>query len=111
MARLIRCTVLFFLFFPLAARADYVNLTGAENARNIAEISVEKDHVKVALEIFVQDIGAFLELLPDEFFRESEVTPPPLAVRMEDFSRETFQILTGDGDRLVAHGIVRDADG
>jgi hypothetical protein len=102
MAKLFRFTVLLLLAFPLTARADYINLTGAENARSIAEISVEDDQVRVVLEIFVQDIGTFIELLPDEFFRESEVTPPPLAVRMDGFSKETFQVVTGEGEHLQA---------
>ena len=46
-------SMVFFLLFCLAsllpiksAKADWINLTGSENARNIAEISIEKDHVK-----------------------------------------------------------------
>lgn len=39
-----------------AARADWINLTGAETAPNIAEITVLDDHVKVVLEVYVGDL-------------------------------------------------------
>ena len=102
MSRTALYILLALLVFPLSARADYVNLTGAENARNIAEFTVEDDHVRVVLEIYVQDLAAFVELLPDEFFEESEVKPPPLTERMRRFSEETLQIVTGEGRRLQA---------
>jgi hypothetical protein len=89
------------IFLEGSARADYVNLTGAENARNIAEIRVENDRVKVTLEVFVEDLGKFLEILPDEFFEGSDVKPPPIAARMQRFSEETFRV-TADGEVLQA---------
>ena len=88
-------------FLAGSARAGYVNLTGAENSRNIAEIRVENDRVKVTLEIFVEDLGKFLEILPDEFFEGSDVKPPPLEVRMRRFTEETFRV-TADGSPLEA---------
>ena len=89
------------LIFSASARADYVNLTGAENARNIAEIRVENDQVKVTLEVFVEDLDKFLELLPDELFAGSEVKPPPIDMRMRRFAEETFRV-TADGKTLPA---------
>ena len=64
---------------PQETRADYINLTGAENARNIAEILVENDRVRVRLEVFVQDLDKFVDLIPDDFFEGSEIEPPPVS--------------------------------
>lgn len=94
--------MLLLLAFPLTARAAYLNLTGWGNARKIAELSVEDDRVRVALEIFIQDIATFIELLPEKVFRESEVTPSPDAARMEGSSKETFQIVIGESTHLQA---------
>jgi hypothetical protein len=51
-----------------SAHADWVNFSGAENARNIAEIHINDNHVKVMLEIYVGDLEKFEELIPDDFF-------------------------------------------
>jgi hypothetical protein len=87
---------------PLCAQADYINLTGAENARSIAEIRVENDRVRVVLEVFVQDLDKFVELLPEEFFEGSEVEPPPIEARMRLFSEKGFRVVA-DGKTLRAN--------
>ena len=84
------------------AHADWINLTGAENSRNIAEIHIEKDHVKVKLEIFVGDILVFDELIPDSFFPEPISGRPGPEERTKSFSERTFQIVADDGRRLEA---------
>ncbi|MGB5178287.1 MAG: hypothetical protein WBP44_06120, partial [Gammaproteobacteria bacterium] len=50
------------ILFPLETRADWINLTGAETATNIAEIYVLDDRVKLVLEIYVGDLEKFEEL-------------------------------------------------
>ena len=52
-----------------AVRADWMNLTGAETAPNIAEITVLDDRVRVALEIYVGNLEAFEALLPDDWLK------------------------------------------
>lgn len=47
------------LLMPTLAIADFLNLSGAENSRNIAEIHVQDDHVLVVLEIFPEDLAEF----------------------------------------------------
>jgi hypothetical protein len=62
-------------FFWMAcppANADWINLSGAQNAPNIAEIHINDHYVKVELEIFVNDLVAFDRLIPDEFFEGSK---------------------------------------
>ena len=50
------------LSVPSTVVADWINLTGAETAENIAEITVSDGHVFVALEIYPRDVDV---LLPD----------------------------------------------
>ena len=52
--------LILFNFGPPEARADYINLTGAEKGRNIAEIHVGDDRVRVVLEVFVAFLQAYI---------------------------------------------------
>ena len=58
--KIIRILPLFLLIssilFSTQLRADWINLTGAETAQNIAEIYVMDDHVKIQLEVYVGDL-------------------------------------------------------
>lgn len=47
--------------------ADWINLTGAENAPNIAEIYIADDSIRVVLEIFVDDVDTFEPLTKESF--------------------------------------------
>jgi hypothetical protein len=82
--------------------ADWVNLTGAQSAPNIVEIYVEKDHVRLVLEIYVGDLDKFIDLLPDDFFKQAAVEPPPLEERLRRFSTDGFQFLADGKKRLQA---------
>ena len=98
--------ILLFLFtlvttlLSSTSRADWINLTGAENSKNIAEIFVEKDHVTIKLEVFVQDLLAFDELVPDDFFPEPIPGRPGTEERIKIFADKTFQIITDTGRKL-----------
>jgi len=52
------------------ASADWINLTGAETAPNIAEIYVLDDHVKLVLEVYIGDLETFEELIPDDWVKD-----------------------------------------
>ena len=84
-----------------ATMADWINLTGAETAPNIAEIYVLDDHVKIVLEIYVGDLDVFADLLPDALLRDSSGRAPA-DERLGRFSRETLQVVTSSGERLEA---------
>lgn len=88
--------------FSLELRADWINLNGAENARNIAEIYIEKDHVTIKLEVFVRDLLIFGELVPDDFFPESVPGRPGTEERIKIFSDSVFQVITDTGKKLSA---------
>jgi hypothetical protein len=79
-----------------------MNLSGAQNAPNIAEIYIDKDHVRVDLEIYIGDIVTFDRLIPAEFFEGSDIERPPLADRMREFSDKDFQIIADSGKKLQA---------
>ena len=92
--------VVFLAAFP--ATADWINMTGAQSAPNIAEIYIEEDHVRVVLEIYVGDLDKFVDLLPDDWLTQSGVKSPPFDVLMHDLSVETLQIIADDTTHLVA---------
>ncbi len=86
---------------PTPAKADWINLSGAENARNIAEIHITRDHVKIEFEIFVGDAVTFHRLIPDKYLTDIKVQRPPLNARMRQFSSEDLRVIA-DGEQLVA---------
>ena len=65
-----------------AARADWINLTGAETAPNIAEITILDDRVRVALEIYIGDLATFEALVPDDSLERDVGSRPPLNQRL-----------------------------
>jgi hypothetical protein len=93
---------LIILLMALQVKADWINLTGAQNAPNIAEIYVNNDHVKLILEISVSDIGSFKDLLPEELFRNRGLKVLPQAERLQHFASTTFQFVTEKGKKLPA---------
>ena len=82
--------------------ADWINLTGAETSPNIAEIYVCDDHVKLVLEVYLEDIGTFRQLVPDDWLKDLNKSRPKLSERLRNFSDETFQFITDSGDKLLA---------
>jgi hypothetical protein len=90
------------LCLAVPVRADWINLTGAETAPNIAEIYVLDDHVRLVLEIYVGDLDTFAGLVPDDWVKDSEAERQPLEQRLQQFATETFQFVTGTGKQLPA---------
>jgi len=90
------------LVYSSPAKADWINLSGAQSAQNIAEIYVNDDHVRLVLEIYVGDLDKFIDLLPDDFFKQSDVKPPPVQERMRRFSKDTFRFIADNEKHLEA---------
>jgi hypothetical protein len=90
------------LLIAAAARADWINLTGAETAPNIAEITVFDDRVEVALEVYVGDLKSFEALIPDDWLKGLKVDRPPLAERLKRFSEQGLRFVTDAGETLQA---------
>jgi hypothetical protein len=94
--------IAFALMTTSFAEADWINLSGAQNASNIAEIYINDDHVKIELEIFVNDLVTFDRLIPDQFFTGTKIKRAPLQERMQQFSNEDLQVLADNGQKLQA---------
>jgi hypothetical protein len=90
------------LLIVTTAQADWMNLTGAETAPNIAEVYVLDDHVKVILEVYVGDLKTFEALVPDDWLGDMEIQRPPLAERLRRFSDTGLQFVTESGEKLQA---------
>ena len=82
--------------------ADWINLTGAETAPNIAEIYVLDDRIKLVLEVYVGNLEAFEELVPDDWIKDDATSRPPLEERLKRFSQSRFQFITEAGEKLPA---------
>jgi len=90
------------VFGASSADADWINLTGAETAPTVAEITVTEGKVHVAIEIFLADLEVFEELVPDRLLKAPASDRPDIAARLRSFSRNTFRILSEDGQPLTA---------
>ena len=97
-------SVLFVATTPV--HADWINLSGAETAPNIAEIYVLDDHVKVKLEVYVGDLSSFEELIPDDWIEDKEIKRPALAERIEHFASNTLKFIADHGTMLPAQLIL-----
>jgi len=96
------CLVLGTLLTVTPTPADWINLTGAETAPNIAEITVFDDRVEVALEVYVGDVKSFEALIPDEWVKDLQVERPPLEDRLARFSEQGLRFVTDSGKTLHA---------
>lgn len=85
---------------PRGAMADWINLTGAETAPNIAEIYVLDDQVRLVLEVYVGNLDAFADLVPDDWLKSDIQERPGLDERMRRFSSEKIQFVTETGEKL-----------
>lgn len=90
------------LIMHMPAYADWMNLTGAETAANIAEIIVLDDRVTVRLEIYVGDFEPFVDLIPDQLWKDGGVDRPPEHERLANFSKNVLSIRGPDGVPLPA---------
>lgn len=70
---------------PMAVFADAIVVSQAMFASTIAEYFVEEDYVRVELEIGVDDLPSFRNLLPDAIFRKMGYDPQPIDDRLELF--------------------------
>jgi len=106
MLRSYRLIFLLSLFLSSSVWADWVNLTGAETSPNIAEIYVLDDQVKLVLEIYVGNLEAFDELIPDDWLKDSSIKRPPVEERLKQFANNKFQFITDTGEKLSAQLIL-----
>ena len=102
--RFIVVSIICFLIYPsTCSKADWINLTGAETAPNIAEIYIHNDHIQLNLEVFVNDLETFKELIPDDWLKETNVQRPEIDQRLKTFSTQKFQFVIETGEKLQAN--------
>jgi hypothetical protein len=89
----------FLIISPTTSYADWINLSGAENTRNIAEISISDDHVRIQLEVYVGDLELFEPLIPEELLAQKDTARPRLSVREQIFADKFLQVVA-DGKKL-----------
>ena len=95
--------VVVFVLAPLSsAHADWINLTGAETAPNIAEIRVLEDRVNVRLEIYIGNLEAFADLVPNSLMKNAGKGQLGEGERLKHFSTQVLSILGPDGEALPA---------
>lgn len=90
----------FALVAPSLARADLMPFNGAEVAPNVAEIRIEPDGVRVKLEIFIDDIALFRDIVPDHMFDENTRPQEGEASRLVRFASEVLSVRRDDGTTL-----------
>ncbi len=71
-------------------------------ATTIAEYYVQQGQVSVELEIGMEDLPAFRNLMPDEIYEKMGHAPRPYAERVEEFFTSDLVIATPEGP-LVGH--------
>ena len=90
---LFRASVLLMLFgWPMTALTDAIMVSRAMFASTIAEYFVEEDHVRVDLEIGVNDLASFRNLLPDAIYQELAYPPEALDQRLKLFFERDLAI-------------------
>ena len=63
---------------------------------------MEEDHVKIKLEIFIQDVLIFEQLIPDHLLSAPGVERPGPDKRAREYSKRGLQVITGTGEKLIA---------
>ena len=96
---MIRSIICLALLLPLITFGDAMVMTRAMTASTIAEIYIEKDQVRVALEIGIADIPGFKNILPDAIYEKMGNEPAPVVERIIRFFDEDF-VVEADGEIL-----------
>ena len=99
-----------FLLTARTAEADAIFTNRAMTASTIAEIFIQADSVRVELEIGIQDLEAFQNLLPDELYEKLGNAPSPITERSRRFFAEDWVICPEGGAPLggkIEHAVAR----
>jgi len=94
-----RLIILITLLLPSICQADAIMMSRAMTADNIAEFYIEKEYIRLELEINLNDIPAFKNLLPQEIYQDMEFGDEPFIERVQKFFEEDL-IVQADGQTL-----------
>ncbi len=86
------------LWVPSALSSDAIVITRAMLASTVSEIFVHEDSVVVELEIGLEDVSAFANLLPDDLHESLGFDPEPWSERLIRFVQEDF-VIREEGDQ------------
>lgn len=89
----------FLLCTSIATYGDAFVLSNAMNASTVAEVFVQKNHIRVELEIGMQDVVTFKDLLPDKLYKKISKNSSGYSDRVKAFIAKDF-ILKADGKQL-----------
>ena len=87
------------------ACADAIVRTQAMRATNIAEIFIEKQDVRIEMEIGLSELDAFSNLLPNALYERITGESAPLADRLEAFFGRDLAIMV-DGEQVLQGQVV-----
>ena len=104
--RLIRFGFSFILLLPTLALGDAIVRTNAMFATTIAEIYISEEEVLVDLEVGLNDLESFANLVPDQIYTEMGNEPMPLAERARRFFAEDFLLIVDGADTPLMGGIL-----
>jgi hypothetical protein len=89
-------SILLVFALPGVTSGDAIIRTQAMLAGTIAEFFIEEGRIRVELEVGLDDLLAFRNLLPDEVYEGMGNQPHPLRERMPAFFQEDLVISAGD---------------
>jgi len=88
------------LFWAHSASGDAIMRTQAMSATTIAEYYIERDNLRLELEIGLDDLEGFRNLVPDSVYEQLGHPARPLSERLVDFFGHDLVIQADDGGAL-----------
>jgi len=94
--------LLLIALLPGVALSDAIVRNQAMKASTIAEFFIEDEQVRVELEVGMDDLPAFQNLLPDSIYEKMGFAPRPVRDRLAEFFARDFFIIA-DGKPLTGY--------
>jgi hypothetical protein len=92
--------LIFFVAWVRDARGDAIVVTKAMKATTIVEVFLSDDSIRVDLEIGINDLSGFRNLMPDPIYERMGFEPQPFDRRLERFFASDWTITAEDGPPL-----------
>ncbi len=88
-----------------SASGDAIVRTQAMSATTIAEYFIEEDRIRLELEIGIDDLQGFRNLVPDPIYEQLGHGPRPISERLQDFFEHDL-VIRADGEDPLAGRII-----
>jgi hypothetical protein len=89
-------SLLLIALLPGIAFADAIVRSQAMKASTIAEFFIEDEQVRIELEVGMNDLPAFQNILPDSIYEKMGFAPRPVRDRLTEFFARDFFIFADD---------------